>query len=55
LGRDRGEQFREASKELNRHQHCRLLLFRGDGTGSGVLWELTEEAYALQESDGSRS
>jgi hypothetical protein len=28
----------DAIKGLNRHQVCRLLVFRGDGTGRGVMW-----------------
>ena len=26
-------------KSLNRHQHRPLIRFRGDGTGTGVLWQ----------------
>ncbi|MBN1395938.1 MAG: hypothetical protein JW959_13030 [Pirellulales bacterium] len=31
-------------KSLNRHHQRRLIVFRGDGTGQGVRWELIEEA-----------
>ncbi|MCA9067957.1 MAG: hypothetical protein KDA84_03490, partial [Planctomycetaceae bacterium] len=26
-------------KHLNKSQHIHLILFRGDGTGKGVIWE----------------
>ena len=33
-------------KCLNRHQQRRLLRFRGDGTGEGVIWEAISDAPA---------
>lgn len=32
--------LREAIKRLNRHQQRRLIRFRADGTGTGILWEI---------------
>jgi hypothetical protein len=29
---------------LNRNQRQRLIRFRGDGTGTGILWELVQSA-----------
>ncbi len=31
-------------KSLNRNQKCRLLNFKGDGTGEGVCWEYISES-----------
>lgn len=36
---DAKRRLSDAIKHLNRNQLCRLLLFHGDGTGQGVLWE----------------
>jgi hypothetical protein len=33
------DRLHETIKALNRHQKCRRIRFRGDGTGSGVRWE----------------
>ena len=37
---DRKRRLNHAIYRLNRHQHHRLIYFRGDGTGDGVIWEL---------------
>ncbi|HLJ98167.1 MAG TPA: hypothetical protein VKU02_33715 [Gemmataceae bacterium] len=34
--------LREVIKRLNRYQKNRLLRFRGDGTGQGILWEYVD-------------
>jgi hypothetical protein len=34
------ERLHDTIKRLNRHQVNRLLRFRGDGSGTGILWEL---------------
>ena len=38
------ERLHEAIDRLNRSQQNRLIRFRGDGTGEGILWELIAEA-----------
>jgi hypothetical protein len=38
-GCDPKQRLHDTIKRLNRHQANRLLRFRGDGSGSGVLWE----------------
>jgi hypothetical protein len=35
--------LRDAIKNLNRHQIHRLIRFRGDGRGQGILWEALPE------------
>jgi hypothetical protein len=39
-GLDSKARLRNAIKHLNRHQINPLLCFRGDGTGTGILWIL---------------
>jgi len=39
-GEDRKRRLNHAIYRLNRHQHARLIRFRGDGTGDGVIWQL---------------
>jgi hypothetical protein len=36
---DSRARLHDAIKGLNRHQDHRLLVFRGDGTGEGVIWQ----------------
>ena len=38
-GQDPKLRLGEAIKRLNRHQQQRLIRFRADGTGTGILWE----------------
>jgi hypothetical protein len=44
--KDSRRRLNDAIKNLNRHQAHELIVFRGDGTGCGVLWELRAEALA---------
>jgi hypothetical protein len=37
---DAKQRLQDTIKRLNRHQVNRLLHFRGDGSGTGILWEL---------------
>ena len=39
---DPKERLHDVIKKLNRAQFTPLVRFRGDGTGSGVLWELLD-------------
>jgi hypothetical protein len=41
-GLDSQSRLHDAIKCLNRNQKQRLLRFRGDGTGKGILWEFAE-------------
>jgi hypothetical protein len=41
-GLDSQSRLHDAIKCLNRNQRQRLLRFRGDGTGKGILWEFAE-------------
>ena len=36
---DSKRRLNHAIYRLNRHQHNRLIRFRGDGTGDGAIWE----------------
>lgn len=36
---DPKQRLRETIRSLNRNQRARLLRFKGDGTGEGILWE----------------
>lgn len=36
------QRLHDAIKNLNRHQHHRVIRFAGDGTGEGVRWERVE-------------
>lgn len=40
--RDAKERLHDVIKKLNRAQDVPLIRFRGDGTGTGVLWELLD-------------
>jgi hypothetical protein len=40
LGQDPKQRLHDTIKRLNRHQVNRLIRFRSDGTGSGIIWEL---------------
>lgn len=40
---DPKQRLRETIRGLNRNQKNRLLVFKGDGTGEGVLWQALEE------------
>jgi hypothetical protein len=42
-GRDPKARLHKAIGNLNRNQRRRLIRFRGDGTGQGILWEPVEE------------
>lgn len=35
------QRLRDAISSLNKHQEIELMRFRGDGTGRGIIWELT--------------
>jgi hypothetical protein len=37
------DRLRDAIRHLNANQKNRLIRFRGDGTGQGILWELIDE------------
>ena len=41
-GQDPKRRLGDTIKCLNRNQHEKLIRFRGDGTGAGVLWEIIE-------------
>jgi hypothetical protein len=41
-GQDAKLRLRDAINRLNRHQENKLVHFRGDGTGRGILWEFAE-------------
>ncbi|MGD0897224.1 MAG: hypothetical protein ABR915_05265 [Thermoguttaceae bacterium] len=43
---DSKQRLHDAIKSLNRNQRNRLLRFRGDGTGEGILWEFAAENRA---------
>ena len=36
------DRLRDAIRHLNANQKKRLIRFRGDGTGQGILWELID-------------
>ena len=36
------DRLRDAIRHLNANQKNRLIRFRGDGTGQGILWELVD-------------
>ena len=36
------DRLRDAIRHLNANQKNRLIRFRGDGTGQGILWELID-------------
>jgi hypothetical protein len=38
---DPKQRLQDTIKRLNRHQVNRLIHFRGDGSGTGILWELS--------------
>jgi hypothetical protein len=38
------QRLHDTIKSLNRNQKCRLIRFRGDGTGQGIRWELSSVA-----------
>src|SRR5262245_61781741 len=41
-GRSSKLRLRDAIKRLNRHQQHKVIRFRGDGYGKGILWEFVE-------------
>ena len=43
---DPKERLHDTIKRLNRHQVHRLIHFRGDGSGTGIIWELRSEPHA---------
>jgi hypothetical protein len=43
---DPKERLHNTIRALNRHQRHRLIQFRGDGTGEGVMWDLLENEDA---------
>ncbi len=42
--KDQHQRLRDAITSLNRHQQAKLIRFRGDGSGQGVVWELVKDA-----------
>lgn len=40
-GRNRKRRLHETIQNLNRRLDCPILIFRGDGSGKGVRWNLT--------------
>jgi hypothetical protein len=42
-GQDPKRRLQDTLKALNNHQKHRLIRFKGNGTGEGILWELTEK------------
>jgi len=44
-GRDSKRRLRSTVQSLNANQKNRLLRFRGDGTGTRVLWELMSNGW----------
>jgi hypothetical protein len=45
---DRKRRLNHAIYRLNGHQHSRLIRFRGDGTGEGVIWELRRPTRLIE-------
>jgi hypothetical protein len=45
------QRLRDAISSLNKHQKCRLIRFRSDGSGQGIIWELM---VGVQERNGGR-
>ena len=43
---DAKQRLHDTIKSLNRNQKRPLIRFRGDGTGQGIRWELTQMACA---------
>lgn len=48
------DRLRDAIRHVNANQKNRLLRFRGDGTGQGILWELIDERSSGVEADGEK-
>jgi hypothetical protein len=42
-GKDDRQRLADAVYKLNRHQENRLIRFRRDGRGTGILWELVQK------------
>lgn len=49
LNHDPKQRLRDTLRSLNRNQKIRRLVFKGDGTGQGVLWEPYSEGVELNE------
>ena len=46
---DTKRRLSDTIKCLNRKQSNRIIHFRGDGTGEGVIWEFVEESTTLDD------
>ena len=46
-GRQSKERLHDTIKNLNRSQKIRLIQFRGNGTGEGIVWQYTGKANKL--------
>ena len=42
---DQGQRLRDAIRSLNKHHKSKLIRFRGDGSGRGVVWEFVGSAF----------
>lgn len=48
---DPKQRLHDTIRSLNRNQKTRLLRFKGDGTGEGVLWEAVLDAQPTEDED----